>query len=82
MATSLDQANLLEERHSVEDPFESLIDGDYEELKGRATATFIPLEKGEILLRQGEAVQVRLCSLVFLDIRVGEAQYCCHFAAL
>lgn len=82
MATSLDQTNLLEESHSVEDPFESLIDGDYEELKGRATATFMPLEKGEILLREGEAVQVRLCSLVLLDTRVGEVKYCCHFASL
>ena len=82
MATSLDQTNLLGESHSVEDPFESLIDGDYEELKGRATATFMPLEKGEILLREGEAVQVRICSLILLNIRVGEAKCCCQFAAL
>lgn len=63
MATSLDQTNLLEEGDSVEDLFESSIDADYGELKGKAIGTFMPLEKGEILLREGEAVQVKFAFL-------------------
>lgn len=82
MATSLDQTNLLEEGDSVEDPFETSIDADYVELKGKAIGTFMPLEKGEILLREGEVVQVKFAFLNITVRGVGEANYCCHFAAL
>ena len=54
MATSLDKSKLLEEEE--EESFEhvdNLFEEEYEELKGRSNADYLPLEKGEILLRKG-----------------------------
>ena len=62
MATSAvpvveDRVKLLAESITSEDSFEHIdacFDGEYEELKGRATADFLPLEKDEILLQEGK----------------------------
>lgn len=56
MATSLDQTKLLEKEDSSEDSFEHVentFEEEYEELKGRATADYLPLGEGEVLLRKG-----------------------------
>ncbi len=62
MATSLvpvvetaeDKEQLLGASEDSVEEFDSYFDDSYEDLRGRATADFIPLEKEEILLNKGE----------------------------